>query len=221
MSDDGQISIFNKRYFMPLDDMTIHVSLWEDGKEIDSYIEPISGIAARKSVSFKSRYAGRELKAASEYFVKVELKLKKDMPWAKAGYVQMEEQLPLKAAVKSQSIAQAAAGATQLKSSTDGNITTITGGEQPFTIKFDNERGVLYGVNYNGTQVLEEGSQMRLYTYRAPVDNDNWAFNRWFALGLFDTEDKVLSMQATEPREDGSVVSSMWYAHRPRPLVAE
>ncbi|MBR4853779.1 MAG: discoidin domain-containing protein [Alistipes sp.] len=206
MGDDGRISIFNKRYFMPLDDVTIRVSLWEDGKEIDSYIEPTSGIAARKTVSFAHRFTDHKLKAASEYFVKVELKLKYDMPWAKAGYVQMEEQLPLKAAVKSQTIAQAAASSAPIKSTTDGDITTITGGEQPFTIKFDNKRGVLYGVNYNGTQVLEEGSQMRLYTYRAPVDNDNWAFNRWFALGLFDTEDKVLSMQATEPREDGSVV---------------
>jgi len=47
---------------------------------------------------------------------------------------------------------------------------------------------------------------MRLYTYRAPVDNDNWAYNRWFALGLFDTEDKVLSMQTSEVQADGSVV---------------
>lgn len=206
MTDGGEIKIFNKRYFMPLDDMQVHVSLWENGLEKQSYIEQTGSIAPRQSITFKHRFSTSELTAEKEYFVKVQLCLKEDMPWAKRGYVQMEEQLPLKAAAKSRSIAQATVSAAQLKSVTEGDVTTISGGDGSFTIALDNKRGVLRSVNYGGTAILDEGRQMRLYTYRAPVDNDNWAYNRWFALGLFATEDEVLSMQATPVREDGSVV---------------
>ena len=206
MNEAGEIKIFNKRYFMPLDDMQIRVSLWEDGREKQSYIEQAGSIAPRQSIGFKHRFSGSELAANKEYFVKVQLLLNEDMPWAKKGYVQMEEQLPLKAAVKSRTISEAAAGSGQLNISTTAGKTTITGGSGQFSISLDNERGVLSAVTYNDTPILEEGRQMRLYTYRAPVDNDNWAYNRWFALGLFDTEDKVLSMQTSEVQADGSVV---------------
>ena len=206
MNEAGEIKIFNKRYFMPLDDMQIRVSLWEDGREKQSYIEQAGSIAPRQSIGFKHRFSGSELAANKEYFVKVQLLLNEDMPWAKKGYVQMEEQLPLKAAIKSRTISEAAAGSGQLNISTTAGKTTITGDSGQFSISLDNERGVLSAVTYNDTPILEEGRQMRLYTYRAPVDNDNWAYNRWFALGLFDTEDKVLSMQTSEVQADGSVV---------------
>ena len=206
MNDAGEISIFNKRYFMPLDDLQIQVSLWENGRIIQSYIQETESVAARKSISFKHRFNVADLKADKEYFVKVELLLKEDMPWAKRGYVQMQEQLPLMAAVKSRTIAEAAASASPLNVTTSADKTTIKGGGESFTISLDNAKGVLSEVIYNGTPILREGQQMRLYTYRAPVDNDNWAFNRWFALGLFDTEDKVLSMKATPVQADGSVV---------------
>ncbi|MBQ1980075.1 MAG: DUF4981 domain-containing protein, partial [Alistipes sp.] len=205
MQDDGSIKIFNKRYFESLSDLAIKVSLWEDGKQIKSYFEPDMAIAARTSKSFVPKFDLKNLAAEKEYFIKVQLCLTKQMPWAEKGYVQMEEQLLVKAAQKSNYIADVAKSAVKPSVKTDGKITTITGGEQPFTVALDNEKGVLYHVVYNGSTILPEGNSMRLYTYRAPVDNDNWAFNRWFALGLFNTEDKVLSHKILE-QEDGSVV---------------
>ncbi len=205
LQEDGSIKIFNKRYFESLSDLAIKVSLWEDGKQINSYYEPDMAIAARTSKSFMPKFDLKNLAPEKEYFIKVQLCQKKQMPWAEKGYVQMEEQLAVKPAVKSLYIADVAKSAVKPCVKTDGSITTITGGEQPFTIALDNEKGVLYHVVYNGSTVLPEGNSMKLYTYRAPVDNDNWAFNRWFALGLFNTEDKVLSHKILE-QEDGSVV---------------
>ena len=205
MQEDGSIKIFNKRYFESLSDLAIKVSLWEDGKQIKSYFEPDMAIAARTSKSFVPKFDLKNLAAEKEYFIKVQLCLTKQMPWAEKGYVQMEEQLLVKAAQKSNYIADVAKSAVKPSVKTDGKITTITGGDQPFTVALDNEKGVLYHVVYNGSTILPEGNSMRLYTYRAPVDNDNWAFNRWFALGLFNTEDKVLSHKILE-QEDGSVV---------------
>lgn len=205
LQQDGQIKIFNKRYFESLSDLEIVVSLWEDGVEKASYIQPDLAIAPRTAKSFKPKFDLSQLSADKEYFIKVQLKLKKQMPWAEKGYVQMEEQLAVKSAQKSVYIADVAKSEVKPSVKTDGKITTVTGGEQPFTVALDNEKGVLYHVVYNGTTILPEGNSMRLYTYRAPVDNDNWAFNRWFALGLFNTEDKVLSHKVLE-QEDGSVV---------------
>ncbi|MBQ2416251.1 MAG: DUF4981 domain-containing protein, partial [Alistipes sp.] len=205
MQEDGSIKIFNKRYFESLSDLAIKVSLWEDGKQIKSYFEPDMAIAARTSKSFVPKFDLKNLAAEKEYFIKVQLCLTKQMPWAEKGYVQMEEQLLVKAAQKSNYIADVAKSAVKPSVKTDGKITTITGGDQPFTVALDNEKGVLYHVVYNGSTIFPEGNSMRLYTYRAPVDNDNWAFNRWFALGLFNTEDKVLSHKILE-QQDGSVV---------------
>ena len=205
LQQDGQIKIFNKRYFESLSDLEIVVSLWEDGVEKASYIQPDLAIAPRTAKSFMPKFDLSQLAADKEYFIKVQLKLKKQMPWAEKGYVQMEEQLAVKSAQKSVYIADVAKSEVKPSVKTDGKITTVTGGEQPFTVALDNEKGVLYHVVYNGTTILPEGNSMKLYTYRAPVDNDNWAFNRWFALGLFNTEDKVLSHKVLE-QEDGSVV---------------
>ena len=201
MNDNGEIEIFNKRYFECLSDLDIKVSLWEDGKEIDARFVPSKVIAPRTKATLKVDF-GKELKADSEYFVKVQLMLKKDMPWAKKGYVQMDEQLPLKEAVKNIYIAEAAKGA-KLKGGVNNAKRTITGND--FEIVFDEAKGVLYKVVYKGTEVFAAGNEMSLGTYRAPVDNDNWAWNNWYTNGLYNLQDSVMSF-VTKTNKDGSIV---------------
>ncbi len=210
-NEKGEIEIFNKRYFESLDDLNLKVSLWEDGKEIDSRFVPGLAIAPRAKKSFKVDF-GKELKADCEYFVKVELLLKNDMPWAKKGYVQMNEQLPLKDAVKSIYIADAAKGgkikSTVIKETIDGKevaLRTLDAADGSFKIVFDESKGVLYNVVYNGTEIFAPGSTMKLNTYRAPVDNDNWAWNNWYVNGLYNLQDEVMSF-VTKTNKDGSVV---------------
>ena len=72
--------------------------------------------------------------------MKVQLLLNEDMHWAKKCYVQMEEQLPLKAAIKSRTISEAAAGSGQLNISTTAGKTFV---EAYKALKiFDNTRPV-------------------------------------------------------------------------------
>ncbi len=207
MLDNGEVEIFNKRYFNCLCDLDVKLSLWEDGKQIDSYFMPGMKIAPRTAKNFKLKFDTSKLAANKEYFVKVQFLLKKDMPWAKKGYVQMEEQLPLKEAVKSEFIADAAQDGTKvsLKNNKAAAQTVLTGGENPFTIVFDNNKGLLYSVEYDGTTVFEGGKSMKLSAFRAPVDNDVWFFNRWFAIGLHNLQDSVLSF-TSKKEKDGSVV---------------
>ena len=203
--DNGEIEIFNKRYFKCMCDLDVRVSLWEDGKEIDSYFMPGMKIAPRTAKAFAHKFDASKFKADKEYFLKVQLLLKKDMPWAKKGYVQMEEQLPLQAAVKASTLAAASGNGTKVKvnENKDAAITEITG--EGFTIAFNNKTGVLDNVVYGETTVFEKGSSMSLSAFRAPVDNDIWAWNRWFALGLYDLKDEVQSF-VTKKNNDGTVV---------------
>ncbi len=211
MNEKGEIELFNKRYFESLSDMDIRVSLWEDGKEIEARFVPDQAIAPRTKKSFKVDF-GKELKADCEYFVKVQLLLKKDMPWAKKGYVQMDEQLPLKDAVKNIYIADAAKGGkingsmeTVVVDGEEVALRTLTAADGSFKIVFDNNKGILYNVVYNGTEVFAAGSVMGLNTYRAPVDNDNWAWNNWYTNGLYNLQDSVMSF-VSQINKDGSVV---------------
>ena len=205
MLENGEIQIFNKRYFNSLCDLDIKVSLWEDGKQIDSYYMPGMHIAPRESKSFKLRFDASKFKADKEYFVKVQLVLKKDMPWAKKGFVQMEEQIKLQDAVKAVLLVDAAKNSQNVvvKENKADATTEISG--DGFSISFNNNTGVLDNVVYGNTTVFEKGSSMTLSAFRAPVDNDVWVWNRWFALGLYDLKDEVVSF-VSKKNNDGTVV---------------
>lgn len=204
MLDNGNISVFNKRYFKTLSDMDICVSLWADGQQIQSYFMPDMNIAPRQAKEFKPSFNGVELQNDKEYFVKVQFLLKKDMPWAQAGYVQMEEQMLLKQACKNQTMDLAAKGG-KITVSTDKNHNVLKGADGTFEIVFDNAKGVLYSVKYGNDVVFAPGNTMKIGAYRAPVDNDIWAWNNWYANGLHNLKDSVMSLSAKE-NKDGSVV---------------
>ena len=74
-----------------------------------------------------------------------------------------------------------------MKENKQAGTTEITG--EGFSIVFNNAKGVFESVTYGAETVFEKGSSMTLSGYRAPVDNDNWAWNRWFALCLYNLED--------------------------------
>jgi beta-galactosidase len=119
-----------------------------------------------------------------EYFLNIEFCLKKDMPWAKKGYVQMAEQLFLgNNWVPLYFIKKGPLNVTE-----KGGKTIVTGKDFNFT--FDNETGSLCGIQFEGKTILED-SPLLLSAFRAPVDNDNWARNQWFQQGLYDLKHKV------------------------------
>ena len=212
MLQDGKIEIFNKRYFNSLSDMDVRVSLWEDGVEVKSYFMPDMAIAPRQSKSFAHKFLATDLAADKEYFVKVQLLLKKDMPWAKKGYVQMEEQLPLKAAAKNLLLSDVANGGKitgsivpVIVNGKEIQLRRLIGPDNSFEIAFDHSKGVLYSVKYNGEVVFAPGNVMKIGAYRAPVDNDNWAWNNWYSNGLHNLQDSVTSF-VSKVNKDGSVV---------------
>ena len=180
-------TIFNKNYFEPItqDTYDIVALIVHDGNIVHEGGEPVAlqeDILPRMDVqcSFPVNmfYEG-------EYFLNIEFRLKKDMPWAETGYVQMAEQLflgnnwvPLYSTKKG-----------PLNVTEKGGKTIVTGKDFNFT--FDNATGSLCGIEYRGKTILND-SPLLLSAFRAPVDNDNWARDQWFKQGLYDLQHKVL-----------------------------
>ena len=198
LAETHQIEVFNKHYFESLKDFDIVWSLWKDGEKVsaDKSLTNVP-IGARERQTFT--LDGLEnLDAESEYFVKVQFLLKKDMPWAKKGFVQAEEQLAVKGAtVKDYGVK--VKGYTEV---IDGDVVTVRGDK--FEAQFDKNTGALCGLVYDGQKVVRPGTALLLDAFRAPADNDNWAEGKWMNAGLYDLKHQASNFHMV--KKDNGVV---------------
>lgn len=208
----GQIEIFNKNYFVPLTDYTIMWSLYKDGKKIEesaAFRAPRNIIGPREKALYTIPYRYDQLEGGSEYFVKVQFLLAKDMPWAKAGFVQMEEQLKVKAAGEKPSMSAVTAGQTKPQVSESADFTTIEG--NGFIVKFDNKQGTIHSLEYNGQKVIQDGEGPQIDALRAPTDNDNWAYRQWFEKGLHNLKHKATDYAWINAKKKGDNTIQLMY----------
>ena len=206
----GQIEIFNKNYFEPLKNYQIVWSLYKDGVCVKKN-QPLQGakniVGPREKGIYTLPYDYASLDANSEYFVTVQFLLGKDMPWAKKGYVQMEEQLRVKGAdVAAPSIAAVAKTGKAMKYQLDkaAKRANITG--KNFQVAFDLNTGAIYSLKYGSQEIIKDGNGPKLDAYRAPTDNDAGIgyHNAWFKNGLYDLQHVVKSWTCTPNKKDGT-----------------
>ena len=204
----GQIEIFNKNYFEPLKNYQIVWSLYKDGVCVKKN-QPLQGakniVGPREKGIYTLPYDYASLDANSEYFVTVQFLLGKDMPWAKKGYVQMEEQLRVKGAdVAAPSIAAIAKTGKAMKYQLDkaAKRANITG--ENFQVAFDLNTGAIYSLKYGNQEIIKDGNGPKLDAYRAPTDNDAGIgyHNAWFKNGLYDLQHVVKNWTITQ--KDGT-----------------
>lgn len=206
----GQIEIFNKNYFEPLKNYQIVWSLYKDGVCVKKN-QPLQGakniVGPREKGIYTLPYDYASLDANSEYFVTVQFLLGKDMPWAKKGYVQMEEQLRVKGAdVAAPSIAAVAKTGKAMKYQLNkaAKRASITG--ENFQVAFDLNTGAIYSLKYGNLIIIKDGNGPQLDAYRAPTDNDAGIgyHNAWFKNGLYDLQHVVKSWTCTPNKKDGT-----------------
>lgn len=206
----GQIEIFNKNYFEPLKNYQIVWSLYKDGVCVKKN-QPLQGakniVGPREKGIYTLPYDYASLDANSEYFVTVQFLLGKDMPWAKKGYPQMEEQLRVKGAdVAAPSIAAVAKTGKAMKYQLDkaAKRASIMGGN--FQVAFDLNTGAIYSLKYGNQEIIKDGNGPQLDAYRAPTDNDAGIgyHNAWFKNGLYDLQHVVKSWTCTPNKKDGT-----------------
>ncbi len=206
----GQIEIFNKNYFESLKNYQIVWSLYKDGVCVKKN-QPLQGakniVGPREKGIYTLPYDYASLDANSEYFVTVQFLLGKDMPWAKKGYPQMEEQLRVKGAdVAAPSIAAVAKTGKAMKYQLDkaAKRANITG--ENFQVAFDLNTGAIYSLKYGNQIIIKDGNGPKLDAYRAPTDNDAGIgyHNAWFKNGLYDLQHVVKSWTCTPNKKDGT-----------------
>lgn len=204
---EGQIEVFNKNYFIPMTDLDMVWSLWKDGKQVGetsyNFVGTRNIIGPRQKQIVRIPYDLKTLDKNSEYHVKVQFLLSKDMPWAKKGFVQAEEQFELPTERIYPSIATIASSSKEtLKINNTENAIEVSG--SGFSIVFDNTCGTISSLRYGDKNVFEDGP--KLDAWRAPVDNDNWAWGQWATNGLQNLRHKVQGSPVVYSREDGSIV---------------
>lgn len=205
----GQIEIFNKNYFESLKNYQIVWSLYKDGVCVKKN-QPLQGakniVGPREKGIYTLPYDYASLDANSEYFVTVQFLLGKDMPWAKKGYVQMEEQLRVKGAdVAAPSIAAVAKNGKAMKYQLDKAAKRASIMGENFQVAFDLNTGAIYSLKYGNQIIIKDGNGPQLDAYRAPTDNDAGIgyHNAWFKNGLYDLQHVVKSW-TTPNKKDGT-----------------
>lgn len=199
--EEGLILIFNKRYFKTLDDLKLVVKLQRAGETVETREIPMPSIQPRRKETVQIPFNTLQIAdRPEEHHVVIELQLAEDKFWAEAGYVQMEEQLLMKPAEDKLMLSIFSNGKAPL---TDLKGATGVAGEG-FEVKFDDTTGTILQLTRNGKMLIEPGKGPRIDAFRAPVDNDNWAYQTWFANGLHNLQNKVVSKNVHK-NNDGSI----------------
>ena len=198
--DKGVLDIFNKNYYS--DDLSSYKATWTltaDGKTVKSGTIDLGSVAPRshKQVTINGLYDG--LESDKDYLLHICYTLKNDEPWAKAGYIQAEEQLPVRAALSRPALN--VVSKVKLGTAKDGRL--VVSGKN-FTTTFDLNKGTIYNLAYGGKTIIADGCGPELNAFRAWVNNDNWAYGNWYANGLNNLQHKCTGYKVHQ-NANGSV----------------
>ena len=204
------IAIINKNYFIPLDYVDISLIIMRDGFDVKTMNIPMGGangmepIAPRDSQTVVLPIQLKNDDECHTYDLRVEFRLKHDMPWAEKGFVQMSELVPLWGANGKQNIPDTKTSQLAMSNSRDGRFTTIT--NDTLSVIFDHSQGTIYSLEYYGDTIIAPGFGPVLDALRAPVDNDNWYYQSWYHNGLYNLTHKAEGKPHVYTRRDGAIV---------------
>ena len=166
----GKVNVESRYLFLNLGDyLNAFWQVKEDGKVIkEGQIDGSQMNIApntKKEVSFKMPEI--EPKAGSEYHLDIDFRLKKDYPWAKAGYSIAHEQFAI-------NIGQAKSSEIDISSLPGAKVTKGTGEltveGSDFTVRMDQNNGTIASYVLDGDTIIKNGGIPNFW--RAPTDND-------------------------------------------------
>ena len=194
------LDVFNKNYYTDdLSGYAMSYVLTADGVAVKKGELDLGSVPARTHKAITITGLNEGLDPNKEYLLHIVYRLKEDMPWAKAGYIQAEEQLPVQVAAARPAIATA--GKVNMSAVKDNKI-VLSG--KAFTTTFDLTKGTIYNLQYDGKTIIPDGCGPELNAFRAWVNNDNWAYEGWYANGLNNLQHKCTSY-TTHANANGSV----------------
>ncbi len=190
--EQRELEIFNKNYYVDdFSDYDIEWSLYEDGIVVQRGPLGIYTLNPRSKAKVAVPIDVATLDNSHEYFLKIQFILKSDKPWAKKGYVQMEEQLPVIKEISRHNVADCLALSQYKPLRVDQQDNRIDINGSDFSVTFNNQTGSISHLKYGTKNVITSDGGPQPEAFRAPVNNDNWIQDTWFALGLHDMKHKV------------------------------
>lgn len=213
-STRGIIDVHNKNYYTDdLSDYVLRYQVMTDGREGHWIDLDLGSVAPRghKQITLTDLDSQR---SNGEQFVHLGLFLKQDKPWVKAGYLQAEAQLCLTPATKGTEIQTSTTSRQgRLTTSVKDSVLTITG--KTIHAQLDERTGILTHLAYNGTEIIKDGEGPRLDAMRAWVNNDNWAYEKWYANGLYNLRQKATDMKIRQLRDGNLEVRLTLFVQAP------
>jgi beta-galactosidase len=197
----GEIEIFNKHFFKDLSGYDLAWELTGDGAVLGAGQLPAPAVASRAKRKVKLPLSAFTAKPGVDYRLRVGFRTTTGTILGPAGYEIAAEQLAVKNPAGDAKPALVAAGDHPTVSE-DGELTTVSG--QDFRAVFDRKTGELTALDYAGRPVFKPGKGPALNVFRAPVNNDRWAMNNWFGLGLRHLEARPVAF--TVEKTTGNMV---------------
>lgn len=192
----GAIRVTNKYAFTNLDRFDIAWSVTEDGTEIDRGTLPRVSVAPGESAVLSIPFAEINAKPGAEYLLRVAFLLGESTCWADAGFEIASEQfeLPIRTAPV---IVPVRTGSPRLSLHQTKSSVTVSG--ESFEVSFDNSKGAIDRLCYDGVEIFNSGGGPLLHLYRAPHrHDDNWARDDWIAYGIGRMTHRALSVEASK-----------------------
>lgn len=170
----GNVHIYNESSFDNMDQYELVWKLSEDDTELARGTECI-GVKPREEADISLPYMDKlpeERKAGAEYYLTLEMRLKSDTLYAKAGHVVAHEQFLLPETLEHAAY-QPAEGNVEIQDEDEGIAVNGT----DFSFSIDKESGMLRDYTYRGTLLMSEGPVPNFY--RAPLNNDGSHDKKW------------------------------------------
>lgn len=197
---NGTIDVFNKNYYTDdLSGLSLSYRLTADGLTAKTGTLDPGSVAPRSHRQITINGLRDSLDPGKEYLLHLTFTRKYDTPWAKAGYVQAEEQLLVQKAQQRPTMTNEG----NVRVGQPGNNKLEISGKN-FTATFDLSKGTIHHLSYGNNTIIAEGCGPRLNAFRAWTNNDNWAYEAWYANGLNDLRHHSTGYQ-THRNADGSV----------------
>ena len=182
---ENSIGVRNRYAFLNLHDFNLRYVILKDGVPVaeEEFSLPDGKPGEHRAVQIPySRYLTPE----GEYYLNLEVKLKKDCVWAKAGHIVATEQLLLQKSPNTglQPVAVSASSKESLFKVVEEEKRYLFFRRPGVEITFDKKEGKLTGIRYNGDNMLHLREGWSLNTFRF-INND---VRKWQ-----DTQTEVIS----------------------------
>ena len=164
---EGRVRIRNKYDFVSLDFVDILWELTADGEVLQSGSLPRLSLPAKGQQEVTIPFSKPQLKAGTEYFLKVSFALAGDTLWAEKGYVVAWDQFQIPFEVPPAAEADITV-MPEVELSESAKVITVSG--KDFSLTVGKDTGAIESFRFDGSNLL--AGPLVPNFWRAPTDND-------------------------------------------------